>query len=273
MKDTRIALVLQNSIPGAFDTNLAGCRHFISKAAKKKSDIIVFPEMNLTGYVSGRELQQIARPLTDALKNTLLAMSKEFNIIVLAGLARTEEHSGHIFACHTVSFPDGSFFLYDKIHIAPFEKICCSHGNKVPLFSSPTITFGIQLCYDAHFPCLSTAMALKGADIIFMPHASPRGSSMEKKKSWLRHLTARAFDNGIFIAACNQAGSNKKGLEFPGVALVIGPDGNIISQRLSNNREAMLVTDLRQTSLEDVRTHKMKYFLPNRRDDLYACGP
>ncbi len=70
---------------------------------------------------------------------------------------------------------------------------------------------GIQLCYDAHFPELSTRMAVNGADIIFMPHASPRGTPSQKLTSWLRHLTARAFDNGVFIVACNQNGDNQKG--------------------------------------------------------------
>jgi N-carbamoylputrescine amidase len=101
-----------------------------------------------------------------------------------------------------------------------------------------------------------------------MPHASPRGTPQKKLESWMRHLSARAFDNGVFTVACNQVGENQKGLEFPGLAVVIGPSGNKLMDK-TTDREGMLVTDLKADDLSEVRNHKMKYFLPNRRPDLY----
>ncbi len=65
-------------------------------------------------------------------------------------------------------------------------------------------------------------MAVKGAEILFLPHASPRGLAIDKHRSWMRHLTARAFDNSVFVVACNQTGYNGKGLTFPGNAVVLG---------------------------------------------------
>jgi N-carbamoylputrescine amidase len=111
-------------------------------------------------------------------------------------------------------------------------------------------------------------MAIDGADIIFMPHASPRGTPPEKLDSWMRHLTARAFDNGVFIVACNQVGENQKGLDFPGIAMVIGPSGDVLKNNISG-QEAMIVADLKADVLAAVRGHRMRYFLPNRRPELY----
>ena len=84
----------------------------------------------------------------------------------------------------------------------------------------------------------------------------------------MRHLTARAYDNGLFVVACNQAGENQKGLNFPGIALVIDPSGNIIDKDLSG-KENMIVVDLKNSDLAKVRNHKMRYFLPNRRSDIF----
>ena len=114
-------------------------------------------------------------------------------------------------------------------------------------------------------------MALEGADLIFMPHASPRGTPDEKFNSWTRHLTARAFDNGLFVAACNQTGGNEAGLEFPGVAVLVGPTGEILA-RTSGQQEGLLVADLEATALQHVREHRMRYFLPNRRPELYRLS-
>jgi N-carbamoylputrescine amidase len=165
--------------------------------------------------------------------------------------------------------PTGILGIYRKLHIAPPEKSVFDAGKNIPVFDAGGIRFGIQLCYDAHFPELSTHMALAGADVIFIPHASPRGTPAEKRDSWLRHLPARAFDNGVFVVACNQVGDNRTGLTFPGVAVVIGPDGRVVATDFGG-REGLLVADLDAGLLAAVRSHPMRYFLPHRRPDIYT---
>jgi len=136
------------------------------------------------------------------------------------------------------------------------------------VFDVKGCTFGIELCYDTHFPELSTLLTLKGAEIIFCLHASPRGTPEQKHRSWLRHLTARAYDNGVFIVACNQTGANGDGLEFPGIALVLNPSGEVIAEHVSGE-EGVLFADLRAADLAHVRENRMRFFLPNRRPGLY----
>ncbi len=67
---------------------------------------------------------------------------------------------------------------------------------------------GLELCYESHFPEISTVLCLKGAEILFMPHASPRGDPDGKMKSWLRHLPSRAFDNGSFCSGLQSGGED-----------------------------------------------------------------
>ena len=81
-------------------------------------------------------------------------------------------------------------------------------------------------------------------------------------------MTARAFDNGVFIVACNQTGENQKGLDFPGLAIAIGPSGKILKNKTAEG-EGLLTVNLRSKDLSNVRGHKMRYFLPNRRPELY----
>ena len=158
--------------------------------------------------------------------------------------------------------------IYRKTHLSPTEKGIYRAGGKLNTFDWNGWTIGIQLCYEAHFPEISTAMALKGADLLLMPHASPRGTPQDKFDSWMRHLTARAFDNGIFVAACNQTGGNGKGLSFPGVALVLGPDGKLLKV-FQGEEESILTATLQKKALHEVREHRMKYFLPQRKPELY----
>jgi len=268
MKEFRLALAIQKSIPGAFEKNMAATLQGIAQAALEKADMVVFPEMNLTGYVAGGKIRSIAKPLNSPLVDALANAADRFDMAILAGLAELDENH-EIYATHLVFSPQKPVQWYRKIHRAPNEQKYFSPGNAVEIFTHKGLKFGIQLCYDAHFPELSTAMALKGADIIFIPHASPRGSSLEKYRSWMRHLTARAFDNGVFVAAVNQTGDNTSGLVFPGLALLIGPDGNLVSKWL-DPQEKIHLMDMDLTALDRVRSHRMRYFLPHRRTDLFG---
>jgi len=268
MKDIRIAAVIFNSAVGQVEHNLARMLPWIEKAKKEGADLICFPELNVSGYSTKPEVKDCAESLPGPASERLVEMAHDNQIVILAGMVEKDE-KGHIFASHLVVTPKSISGIYRKIHIAPPERSVFSPGNSVPLFEVDGVNLGIQLCYDAHFPELSTRMAINGADIIFMPHASPRGTPQEKFDSWMRHLTARAFDNGLFIIACNQVGNNQKGLDFPGIAMVIGPSGDVLTNNISG-KEAVIVADLKAEVLAAVRGHRMRYFLPNRRPELYG---
>jgi N-carbamoylputrescine amidase len=267
MRDIRIAAVIFNSVVGQVQQNLDRMLPWIKKAKTEGADLICFPELNVSGYSTDPVIKDSAESIPGPISRQLEQMARTDQIVILAGLAEKDEN-GRFFASHLIARPKGIGGLYRKLHIAPPEEAVFSQGKQVPLFNIPGVNLGVQLCYDAHFPELATRMAVDGADVIFMPHASPRGTAQEKLDSWMRHLTARAFDNGVFIVACNQVGENQKGLDFPGLAVVVGPSGNILTEK-TTGREGMLISDLKAEELSAVRDHKMRYFLPNRRPELY----
>lgn len=267
MRDTRIALVVANCPVAAVGENLASVERLAGEAAREGAEIVCFPELNLTGYSVAPDVTKTALPVPGPATAELVRIARSTSLTILAGLAE-KDPDGRMYATHQVVNPQGVSGSYRKIHIAPPEHPLFSPGGQVSLHSLPGLTFGIQLCYDSHFPELSTCMALKGCDLIFMPHASPRGTPEDKMASWMRHLTARAFDNGVFIAACNQVGDNRHGLTFPGVAMLFGPSGEVL-QHFGSDKEGLLVADLKAERLNDVRCHRMRYFLPHRRPDIY----
>jgi predicted amidohydrolase len=267
MKDIRIAVVVTHSHVGDTSGNLKRTASWIKAAASHGAALVCFPELNLTGYFSGPDIRKYAEPIPGPASDFVTDIARKNNINVLAGMAESES-MGRIYATHIVAQPDGTFHTYRKLHLGPPEKAVFSPGDHVPLFECQRFRFGVQLCYDAHFPELSTRMAIDGADALFMPHASPGPNPMQKQASWMRHLLARAYDNGLFIIACNPCGENGKGLAFPGVGMVIDPLGNVM-QSYTGDEEHLLIADLNAEILKSVRQHKMRYFLPNRRPELY----
>ena len=267
MNDIRIAAVILNCPVGRIADNLDHMASWVAAAKKRGADLICFPEMNVTGYSTLNAIKGFSETVPGAISQSLVEMAREFKMVILSGMAEADAR-GRVFAGQLVVTPQGLAGTYRKIHIAPPEVKVLSAGNTIPLFEIKGVKFGIQLCYDVHFPELSTHMATQGADVIFMPHASPRGTPDEKFHSWMRHLPARAFDNSLYVVACNQGGDNQAGLNFPGLGVILGPAGRII-KKYTDGQAHMMVADLKKAELEKVRGHRMRYFLPNRRPDLY----
>jgi predicted amidohydrolase len=267
MQTIRIAAVVFRSPRNQVRANLDRIEAWVAAARREGAAIVCFPEMSITGYGVDASIRDSAEPLPGEIDARLCQLATAYQTVILAGLAEKGEE-GRIYASHGVAAPGGWAGVYRKLHIAPPEKPVFAAGQSIPVFDAGGARFGIQLCYDAHFPELATRMALDGVEVIFMPHASPRGTPQEKRASWLRHLPARAFDNGVFIVACNQSGGNGAGLAFPGLAMVLGPDGRVIAET-AEDAEGLLLADLDAARLDAVRRHPMRYFLPHRRADLY----
>jgi N-carbamoylputrescine amidase len=267
MKDIRIAVAVTHSHVGDTIGNLKRTAAWSKAAAERGAAIVCFPELNLSGYFSGPGIRQYAEAIPGDISSFIQDIARKNNITILAGLA-VIDGMGQIFAAHLVVQADGTSGIYRKLHLGPPEQEVFTPGDNIPLFEIPGFKFGVQLCYDAHFPELATRMAIDGADAIFIPHASPGTDPKLKLASWMRHLPARAYDNGLFIIACNPCGENGKGLTFPGVGLVIDPLGNVM-QAYTGDGQHLMIADLKAEMLQSIRQHQMRYFLPNRRPDIY----
>ena len=87
MKKIKAALVVQNCIAGGFEKNLESSLYFISSANKKGAKIIIFPEMNLTGYVAGPDIISISRPINKDMVDLFSNRAKDLKTTILIGLA------------------------------------------------------------------------------------------------------------------------------------------------------------------------------------------
>ncbi|MBW2619551.1 MAG: nitrilase, partial [Deltaproteobacteria bacterium] len=111
---------------------------------------------------------------------------------------------------------------------------------------------------------------LAGVEVIVVPHASPGAEGPEEKKNrWLRYLPARAYDNTAFLIACNPVGDNGQGLTFSGVALILGPKGEVLDA-YAGSKPGLAVARLEAAGLKRIRSSKMGFFRASRRPELYG---
>jgi N-carbamoylputrescine amidase len=267
MDDINVAAVCMRSWPARIERNLGRIEFLAFRAAAEGADLVCFPELSVTGYV----LQDPANVYRDTdpekVMDRLIHLAHEAGVVIIAGLVEISA-KGAPFISQIVAGPEGLIGAYRKTHLSPQEKKIYQAGREIKIFSARNLFFGVQLCYECHFPEISTTMALMGAEILFLPHASPRGTADEKMQSWLRHLPARAFDNAVFVVACNLSGKTEEGLFFPGIAMILGPDGRLVAS-YAGEEETILFAELKADVIQAVRKHRMRYFLPHRRPELY----
>jgi predicted amidohydrolase len=267
MEDITIAAVCMNVPLGEIEENLERMETFVRKAAAKGADLICFPELSITGYRLENPAGIYAGFQPAKALERVKAMARVHGLIVLAGMVEPSD-GAKPYISQLVAGPDGLLGVYRKTHLSPNERATYRAGRKIDVFSMKDIRFGVQLCYESHFPEISTIMALKGAEILLIPHASPRGSPAEKAESWMRHLPSRAFDNGLYVVAYNQVGDNHNGFLFPGVAIALNPAGRVMTI-YRGYEEKMMLVQVTKEELDETRNHRMKYFFPNRRPELY----
>jgi len=268
MQNITIATACINSRVDDIEGNLKKIEMTSLEASKRGAHILCLPELSVTGYTLNPS-PHIYRSLSQrGVEDRIEKISRRFNILLIVGLI-DYSNSSPPFITQLISYPDGAKKYYRKTHLSPLEQEAYRAGDDIEIFEFKGWKLGIELCYEAHFPEISTILALKGVDLIFIPHASPKGTSRDKLRSWLRHLTARAFDNTVYICACNQVGENGEGLHFPGLSLILNPTGEILS-KMETDVERILIAPLSLKELNELREKRMSHFLPSRRPELYS---
>jgi predicted amidohydrolase len=268
MEDLRVAAAVMRSATGQKAENLARMGILVRKAARRGAQAVCFPEMNVSGYGLRQEMGSFAEPIPGPSTEAVLKMAREYEMLILAGLAE-KAAKDEFFISHLAAGPKGLIGVYRKIHLGPPEEGVFQAGTECPVFSFGKTRFGMELCFDGHFPELSTLLAVKGAEVIFIPHASPRETAAEKKERWLRYLPARAYDNSVFLAACNLLGETESGMAFSGSALILGPKGEILAESRDGG-EGILLADLKNKMLRRVRENSKGFFLGRRRPEIYS---
>lgn len=267
MRDVRVAAAMMRAVVGDKAGNLERARGLVARAARAGAEIVLLPEACLTGYTVRESMAGWAESVPGPLTEEVGRWAVEFGCVVLAGLAESAP-GGSAYLTQVALGPSGLLGFHRKTHLGPPEKDLFVPGRKLTVLDLGGLSAGLQLCYEGHFPEISLAQARQGAEAIFIAHGSPREEPDPKMERWLRYLPARAYDNSLFVLACNQAGDNNAGLTFPGVALILGPKGQVLAQAAAEE-QGLVLAELKAADLAAVRQSRMGFFLPHRRPELY----
>ncbi|NJD21636.1 MAG: carbon-nitrogen hydrolase family protein [Melioribacter sp.] len=267
----KIALIQQRASTNKEENIQKGIKA-VREAASLGAKIICFSELAFTPFFPQKpsntkakdEAETVPGPTTEIFSR----LAKELEVVIILNLY--EKDSGNKYDSSPVIDADGKILGTTRmIHITDYacfhEKEYYTPGNSgAPVYKTKFGNIGAAVCYDRHFPEYMRALALNGAEIVFIPQAGSIGEWPEGL--YEAEMRVAAFQNGYFTALCNRVGEEEC-LTFSGESFVCNPEGEVIARAGSGTEEILFCeVDLSECG----NSHAKRLFMRDRRPEFYS---
>ena len=261
MKEIHVACGQFIAVPAEKERNLQVMAEQSAEAKSRGCELIVFPEMALTGYLPPADLAPLAETVDGPDLSRIADAARALSIAIAVGFPELVQTTGIRHNSFALFASDGELAaLYRKIHLWDTEAAWATPGTHVILADMDKARISGWICYDTRFPEMARLSFFKGAELCLVPTAW-----LGPGEEWELSLRARALDNTFFVAGADLI--NKiPGLECGGHSLLADPYGRVMA-RAEPGPECVIDAMLDPGLLEAQRRR-----LPLRRDrrpDLY----
>ena len=266
-----IALAQINTVLGDVEANLETHLRLAAEAENRGADLVVFPELSLTGYALQDLAQEVARrpSPTDPVFKALLEASRDIDLVV--GFVDVDDR--HRFFIASAYLAAGEIrHIHHKVYLPTYglfdEGRFFAWGDRVQAFDTRFGRVGILICEDFWHASPPYLLWLDGADLMIFTSASPgRGLNTEPKLEsarWVEHIN-RAYASlfTTFVVHSNRVGF-EDGLHFWGGATIFDPNGELVIQG-PYQEEALPMAEIDLDQL-----HRTRARLPLLRDERTA---
>lgn len=242
-------------------TNLAKVKDWVAEAARRKSDLVVLPELWSTGYDLERS-QELSSTMETGLVREIATLATKHKIWILGSTLVSTGENAPTNRAILFDAVGEALATYDKIHLFGLmdEDRHLSPGQSLSLTETPWGKAGLAICYDLRFPEMFRSYALAGAAMILLPTEWP----YPRDAHWRTLLRARAIENQLYVIACNRVGEDRNN-RFCGRSAIIDPWGETVIE--AGDTEILLTTTIDLAAVADIR-QRIPVFA-DRRPKLY----
>jgi predicted amidohydrolase len=266
--EVRVALAQVAPHLGEVAANLEMAAERVRTAAAEGADVVVFPELALTGYLLSDLVPEVAMPASDP---RLAALSREAPGALVA-IGFVEETAEHRYANSAALVRDGELVgLHRKVYLPTYgmfdEGRFTRPGDRIRTteVGDPLGRVGLSICEDFWHPSLPLLQAQDGAALLVNLAAGPArapgsAAGLAAIAGWHRMQETYALLGTVAVAFCNRVG-NEEGLTFWGGSRLIDPGGGVVVEA-PLYEEALVVGSL---ETDDLRMQR--YQLPILADE------
>lgn len=235
----KLAALQMHSMAGDQTANLFRIETAAREAVENGADLLVAPELAVTGYGAGDVISELAEPADGDLAERLAALSRETGVALVVGFA--ERDGKTVF--NSAIYADGQrSIVYRKSHLfGPYERKRFAPGKPAAcIVEHRGMKLGMLICYDVEFPENVRRLAQAGAQAVIVPTALPASDHAEFIARKL--VPVRAFENQVFVAYVNHCGNDAL-FSYAGLSGVVAPDGTMLAEAPETG-EALLFAEL-----------------------------
>jgi len=262
----RIALWQCEQRPLDVAGNLARLATAAARAAADGADLLLVPEMFLTGYAIGSEAtHRLAEPADGPSARAIAALARQHGVAIAWGYP--ERCGFFVFnAAQCVDAQGQVVGQHRKVQLfGAADRAAFSAGEAFsPVFMLCGWRAALLICYDLEFPEAMRTAALAGAELVLVPTANMVGFDAVP----LTLLPARAYENQCFVAyanCCGREGEGAAALAYGGLSGVAAPDARLLAQ--AGRGEAWLLADLDPAD----PARRLNSYLADRLPALYGA--
>eukprot|EP01132_Coremiostelium_polycephalum_P013857 gene13857-16856_t len=229
------------------------------------ADLLVLPEMFLTGYNIGVEaVGALAETQDGPSAQSIAALAKNSGVAILYGYPERGADGQIYNAVQLIDANGQRLCNYRKTHLfGDLDNSMFSAGDDdFPLVELNGWKLGFLICYDLEFPENTRRLALAGAELILVPTANMVPFDFVADVT----VRARAFENQCYVAYANYCGQEGE-IQYCGQSSIAAPDGQRIAQ--AGLDEALIVGTLDRQLMVDSRAANR--YLLDRRPELYGA--
>jgi N-carbamoylputrescine amidase len=287
MKTTRVAAVSTNGYLGESERVLDAIDGWCKRAVEAKAELVLFPELVIHGHCTPNTWELAERVPDGPSVARLVEMAKRHQLTLCAGMS--EKENDIVFNTQIVVGPAGYLGKQRKLHLSRDEVFYYKGGREMPVFDIGPCKVGIVICYDNQFPEVARVVALRGAEVILMPHAgrfklwddNPASAAARKySHNFLKKYALRARENACFGVLADQVGragyvsmwpaGSENQPHHAGAALVWGPDGELLASTQEERiEEEMIVATLEAKLIAEQRA-LANFMMRTRRPELFG---
>ena len=227
------------------------------EAASAGADLLIAPELCLSGYGRGPELSDLAQGLDGEWATQLSALSDTLGIAVIAGFPERAGETRYISAM--IKRPGVAPEVYRKGTLyGDYERsIFTAAGPSTMIVEIAGLKVGVLICYDVEFPENTRRLAMAGADLIAVPTALPWGGIGEASGTGsfvVEHLVpTRACENVNFVAYINNSDTDER-VTFQGESVICAPNGSVLA-KAPKDGDKLLLADIDPRAYDAVRAY------------------
>lgn len=252
-------LAQMQAVLGDKAKNLEKILTFIEKAAQNNADLVLFPELALTGLSTKEQTKELAESIEGPSIVKVQEWAENFNVKVIFGFPEVVNNKVYNSAC-LINHNGELIGVHRKAHLWNEEANYYSAGDNFHVWETDIGKIGIMICYDTQFPESARLLALKGAQMILVPTGNM--SPFESLQPF--NICSRAEENQIFVITTNLVGTEEP-LYFFGESTAADPFGKIIAK--ADQTEKGILVNIDIGKIKEAR--KNYDYLANRRPELY----